>query len=110
MPFIVTVVCLHISNQCVCAQLFPHQKRSSLNIPSTLLLDNPEPNPETPLSAPNRFQHPPKIIPTHPDMFRLRATLSLSQDGEKEMPAGLATASAGVGDTGRADNPPGAQV
>jgi len=42
-------------------------------------------------------------------MFRLRATLSLSQGGEKEMLAGLATASTGMGDAGRADNPPDAQ-
>ena len=43
-------------------------------------------------------------------MFRLRAALSLSQGGEKQMLAGLATASAGMGDAGRADNPPDAQV
>jgi hypothetical protein len=44
------------------------------------------------------------------DAFFLRAIPSSSQDGENEMPASPATASAGMGDTGRADNPSAAQV
>jgi len=44
------------------------------------------------------------------DMFCLRATPSSSQDVENEMPANPAAAPAGMGDTGRANNPSAAQV